>query len=86
MAGPWLPLQSDQNLQTLPVPGLPGNRPPGEDLDLRLGWDRFEKLLLAVARRALGLRGINCGFLDLPTMAQAPASLTWEHECPDKVA
>jgi Restriction endonuclease len=29
------------------------------DLDLRLGWDRFEKLILAVVRRALGLRGIK---------------------------
>ncbi len=29
------------------------------DLDLQLGWDRFEKLILAVARRALGLRGIK---------------------------
>ncbi|WP_326920442.1 hypothetical protein [Actinophytocola sp.] len=34
-------------------------RPAGEDLDLSIGWDRFEKLMLAVSRRVLGLRGIK---------------------------
>jgi hypothetical protein len=56
---PWLPCEADQNLFLPPAPGTPGNTPPGLDLDLRLGWDRFEKLILAVVRRALGLRGIK---------------------------
>ncbi|MFB6576091.1 restriction endonuclease [Streptomyces sp. NPDC056402] len=33
--------------------------PPGEDLDLAIGWDRFEKLILAVASRVLAFRGIK---------------------------
>ncbi|WP_392872696.1 hypothetical protein [Streptomyces sp. LN499] len=33
--------------------------PHGEDLDLRIGWDRFERLVLDVSSHMLGLRGIK---------------------------
>lgn len=56
---PWESFQTDASLSASVAPGPPGNTPPGEDLDLRVGWDRFEKLVLAVARGALGLRGIR---------------------------
>jgi hypothetical protein len=56
---PWTVCEADENLRTPPTPGMPGNRPPGEDLDLGLGWDRFEKLLLDLARHVFGLRGVR---------------------------
>ncbi|MEU2977757.1 hypothetical protein ABZ678_12295 [Streptomyces hirsutus] len=58
-ADAWAPYQSDPNLRTPPGLGAPGRTPSGEDLDLHIGWDRFEKLMLAVSRRALGLRGVR---------------------------
>lgn len=56
---PWQPCSGDANLSLPPTPGSPGNTPPGEDLNLRIGWERFEKLILAVSRSARGLRGIK---------------------------
>ena len=55
----WAPCALDPNLQAPPGPGAPGNAPPGEDLALNIGWDRFEKLVLAIAQRVLGLRGVK---------------------------
>ncbi|MFM9709081.1 hypothetical protein [Streptomyces galilaeus] len=55
----WAPCAGDPNLRTPPPAGSPGRTPPGEDLDLHLGWDRFEKLMLTVSRRVLGLRDIR---------------------------
>ncbi|MET7608850.1 hypothetical protein ABZS96_42145 [Streptomyces avermitilis] len=55
----WAPCAGDPNLRTPPPAGSPGRTPAGEDLDLHLGWDRFEKLMLALARRVLGLRDIR---------------------------
>ncbi|MFE4397702.1 MULTISPECIES: hypothetical protein [Streptomycetaceae] len=52
----WSRISADPNLRMPPAPGTPGNVPPGEDLSLRIGWDRFEKLLLAVVQGARGLR------------------------------
>jgi len=46
-------------LSTPPTPGGPGNCPPGGDLDLHVGWDRFEKLILDLVQRVLGLRGVQ---------------------------
>ncbi|HUZ56383.1 MAG TPA: hypothetical protein VMU94_28150 [Streptosporangiaceae bacterium] len=57
--GSWVSCLLDPNLQTPPEPGTPGNVPPGEDLALNIGWDRFEKLVLAVVQRVLGLRGVK---------------------------
>lgn len=42
-----------------PGPGKPGMRPKGDDLDLNIGWERFEKLVLAVSRNLLGIEGIE---------------------------
>ncbi|MFI6073936.1 hypothetical protein ACIA5C_20415 [Actinoplanes sp. NPDC051343] len=56
---PWARCETDENLSTEPAPGTPGTRPAGEDLDLHIGWDRFEKLVLRIAKRTLGLRGIQ---------------------------
>ncbi|MFD4534701.1 restriction endonuclease [Kitasatospora sp. NPDC058397] len=55
----WARISADPSLQTPPSPGTPGNTPPGEDLNLRIGWDRFEKLLLAVVQGARGLREVR---------------------------
>ncbi|WP_344949142.1 hypothetical protein [Actinomadura miaoliensis] len=55
----WITYVADPNLRIPPEPGRPGNKPAGEDLDLKIGWERFEKLVLAVSRRVLGLRGIK---------------------------
>ncbi|MFE5944862.1 hypothetical protein [Streptomyces sp. NPDC056480] len=55
----WLPVAVDSDLGNPPSGGTPGRRPPGEDLDLAIGWDRFEKLMLAVSSRVLAIRGIK---------------------------
>ncbi|WP_406502319.1 hypothetical protein [Streptomyces sp. NBC_01602] len=55
----WTPCAGDTNLRTPPSPGSPARAPHGEDLDLHIGWDRFEKLLLALSRNILGLRDIR---------------------------
>ena len=55
--GPWAPVGTDETLRRPPAPGSAGNRPPGEDLELRIGWDRFEKLVLDIGKRVFGLRG-----------------------------
>ncbi|MFD0304047.1 hypothetical protein [Streptomyces sp. NPDC127119] len=52
----WESCAADPALSTPPSMGRPGNAPPGEDLDLHIGWDRFEKLLVAVCRGVRGLR------------------------------
>lgn len=55
----WQPISGDPDLGHPPSAGAPGERPPGEDLDLAIGWDRFEKLILAVSSRVLAIRGIK---------------------------
>ncbi len=55
----WQPVAADPELRLPPSGGRPGMVPPGEDLDLAIGWERFEKLILAVASRALAIRGIK---------------------------
>lgn len=44
--------------------------PAGEDLDLRMGWDRFEKLVLAVCKRVLGARDVKFRRYGKPGQAQ----------------
>ncbi len=58
-ANAWTPCDADEDLRAPVSPGSPGRVPHGEDLDLHLGWDRFEKLVLALSRRMLGLRGMK---------------------------
>jgi hypothetical protein len=53
----WQLCDLDPNLQAPPSAGGPGAAPLGEDLVLNIGWDRFEKLVLAIAKGVLGLRG-----------------------------
>lgn len=52
----WEVCAADPALSTPPSSGHPGHTPLGEDLDLHIGWDRFEKLLVAVCRGVRGLR------------------------------
>ncbi|MFK4123213.1 restriction endonuclease [Streptomyces longwoodensis] len=58
-ADAWKLCDADEDLRAPVSPGSSGRVPHGEDLDLHLGWDRFEKLVLALARRMLGLRGMS---------------------------
>jgi hypothetical protein len=55
----WESCFEDPNLSSSPESIGPGRRPYGEDLDLHIGWDRFERLVLEVARNVLGLRGVK---------------------------
>ncbi|MGW7414152.1 hypothetical protein [Streptomyces sp. NPDC054863] len=55
----WEEWSGDARLRNTPEAGRPGNMPAGEDLDLHLGWDRFEKLMLALSRDLLGLRDVR---------------------------
>ena len=60
LGGPaWRPISSDPVLSRLPTPGSSGNVPPGDDLRLDIGWDRFEQLLVFVAQGVLGLNQVR---------------------------
>ncbi len=54
--GSWAPASSDSNLAAPPPQGRPAFAPAGADLDLRLGWDRFEQFVFALMRRTHGAR------------------------------
>lgn len=58
VGGKWIPLMTDP-VNVPPGPGSPSMRPKGDDLDLRIGWERFEKLVLAVSRNLLGIESIE---------------------------
>lgn len=58
-AGPWLDVFGDPQLSGAPTQGLPGHVPPGGDLDLNIGWSRFEHLLVFVAQAVLGLAAVK---------------------------
>jgi hypothetical protein len=55
----WRSIFSDPVLARPPAPGSPGNVPPGDDLRLDIGWDRFEQLLVFVAQGVLGLNRVR---------------------------
>jgi hypothetical protein len=57
--GIWEWCDLDPNLQAPPSTGGPGAMPLSEDLVLNIGWDRFEKLALAIAKGVVGLRGVK---------------------------
>lgn len=78
---PWEPWITDSNLSATPEPGTAGNVPPGEDLDLHIGWDRFEKLVLALSRGVLGLRGVK--FRRYGTQGQAQYGIDLAGREPD---
>ncbi|WP_218146800.1 hypothetical protein [Rhodococcus maanshanensis] len=56
--GPWVGVASD-GISLPPSPGSPSMMPRGATLDLGLGWDDFEKLMLALSKDLLGIRGIK---------------------------
>ncbi|MCZ4587662.1 hypothetical protein O4328_28910 [Rhodococcus opacus] len=53
----WAPRYSDP-IYKRPSPGTTPTQPAGEDLDLRMGWDRFEKLVLELSRDLLDISHI----------------------------
>ena len=55
----WRSISSDPVLSRPPTPGSSGNVPPGDDLRLDIGWDRFEQLLVFVAQGVLGLNQVR---------------------------
>jgi hypothetical protein len=55
----WRSISTDAILSRPPTPGPPGDVPPGGDLRLDIGWDRFEQLLVFVAQGILGLNQVR---------------------------
>ena len=55
----WRSISADPILSRPPAPGSPGNVPPGDNLRLDIGWDRFEQLLVFVAQGVLGLNRVR---------------------------
>ncbi len=51
----WQPISVDAVLSRPPSAGSAGNPPAGGELDLNIGWERFEQLLVYVANEFLGL-------------------------------
>ncbi|MEW1828280.1 hypothetical protein [Streptomyces sp. NPDC088196] len=78
---PWESWNTDPNLSASPEPGTAGNVPPGGDLDLHIGWDRFERLVLALSRGVLGLRGVK--FRRYGTQGQAQYGIDLAGREPD---
>lgn len=66
----WIPSSADAGLAGPIAPGSPGRTHTGGNLDLHMGWDRFEKLILALSRSMLGLRGIDMRRYGVPGQAQ----------------
>lgn len=58
-ASAWTAVATDPGLASPVEPGRPSMSPAGEDLDLGMGWDRFEKLVLALFKRVLGARDVK---------------------------
>lgn len=56
---PWKSIFDDPLLSRPPSAGTPGNVPPGDNLRLDIGWNRFEQLLVFVAQGVLGLHQIR---------------------------
>jgi hypothetical protein len=74
--GPWLDVFGDPKLSSPPTPGAPGHVPPGGDLDLNIGWSRFEHLLVFVAEAILGLAGVKFRRYGIPGQAQQGIDLS----------
>lgn len=55
----WKAVAADPRLSKPPAPEVPGNVPPGDDLRLEIGWDRFEQLMVSVAQGILGLSQVQ---------------------------
>jgi hypothetical protein len=55
--------------------------PAGEDLDLSMGWDRFEQLVLALSKRVLGARDVK--FRRYGTQGQAQHGIDLAGRDPD---
>lgn len=55
----WVPVEAEPDLLSVTGSGRPGRAATGDDLDLHIGWDRFEKLMLAVAKGPLGFYGVR---------------------------
>ncbi|WP_432570883.1 hypothetical protein [Kineococcus sp. SYSU DK005] len=77
----WAPVERDASLSAAVRPSGPARQPAGEDLDLRMGWDRFEKLLLAICRDVLGVRGVR--FRRYGTQGQAQHGIDLAGRAPD---
>ena len=73
---PWLDVFGDPKLSSPPTPGAPGHVPPGGDLDLNIGWSRFEHLLVFVAEAILGLAGVKFRRYGIPGQAQQGIDLS----------
>jgi len=66
----WIPVGTDPALTSPMEPGTPSATPVGEDLSLSMGWDRFERLVLALMRRALGARDLKFRRYGTPGQSQ----------------
>jgi hypothetical protein len=66
----WQSIFDDPRLSRPPAPGTPGNVPPGDDLRLDIGWDRFEQLLVFVAQAVIGLNQVRFRRYGVPGQAQ----------------
>jgi hypothetical protein len=59
VADEWVSVAADAGLKSGVSAGQASRTAPGDDLVLNIGWDRFEKLMLAVCKSHLGLYGIK---------------------------
>jgi hypothetical protein len=57
--GPWANVYGEPVFGRPPSAGQPGNVPAGGNLSLRIGWERFEHLMVFVAQAAMGLAALR---------------------------
>jgi hypothetical protein len=77
----WTTADTDPVLTSQVPPGSPSMSPEGEDLDLRMGWDRFEKLSLELFKHVYGARDVK--FRRYGTQGQAQHGIDLAGRDPD---
>lgn len=75
----WRPISKDLVLSRAPESVGPGNTPAGGDLRFDIGWDRFEQLILTVARAMLGLNRVEYRRYGVTGQAQHGIDLAGRH-------
>ena len=79
----WVSVWADADFKKPVAEAVANLRPSGEDLDLGMGWERFEKFILSLSQGTLGLR--NLKFRRYGVRGQAQKGIDLAGRAPDGV-